>query len=353
MQYQRLGRAAVSALPPAAPSLSILIPALNEAAALPALLADIAGQQHIRCEVIVADGGSSDATLQIARRHRVRLLRTARGRGAQLNAAAAAARAPWLLCLHADSRLTAPDQLARALTLLRAEARQGKAVAGHWPLHFVREAAGHERLFRHLEAKTASNRPGTVNGDQGLLLHRDFFAVLGGFNAALPFFEDQRLAARIFSQGRFVLLPGLLHTSARRFEVEGHSARMALMALIVGADAAGLDDWLSALPALYRQQQEATRLSLAPFLQSLNAHIQSLPPARRRAVWRATGQLLVANGWQLAQALDLAVGSDSGRWLGWFDRHLARVLATPAATVLVARLSEGVITAAAKLKTGF
>lgn len=341
----------MSALRPAAPSLSILIPTLNEAAALPALLADIAGQRRIRCEVIVADGGSSDATPQIARRHRARLLHTPRGRGAQLNAAAAVAQASWLLCLHADSRLTAPDQLASALTLLCAETEKGKAVAGHWPLRFVRADAGHDRLFRHLEAKTASNRPGTVNGDQGLLLHRDFFLALGGFNDTLPFFEDQRIAARIFSQGRFVLLPGLLHTSARRFEVEGHNTRMALMALMVGAEAAGLDDWLGSLPALYRQQQEATQLSLAPFLHSLSAHIQALPLARRRSVWRAAGQLVASNGWQLAQALDVAVDSAHGRWLSWFDRHLARVFATPATALLVARLTEGAIRAGAKLKT--
>lgn len=333
----------------AAPALSILIPTLNEAAALPVLLADIAGQRRIRCEVIIADGGSSDATPQLARRHRARLLRGTRGRGAQLNAAVAAARAPWLLCLHADSRLTAPDQLASALALLRAESKKDQAVAGHWPLRFVREAAGHEWLFRHLEAKTASNRPGTVNGDQGLLLHRDFFAALGGFNDALPFFEDQRLAARIFSQGRFVLLPGMLHTSARRFEAEGHGARLSLMALIVGAEAAGLDDWLRALPGLYRQQQEATQLSLLPFLQSLDAHIQSLPASRRRAVWHAAGQQLAANGWQLAQALDVAVASRPGRWLGWFDRYLADALATPVAAALAARVAEGLIRAAAKL----
>ena len=233
---------------------------------------------------------------------------------------------------------------------MRAESRQGSAVAGHWPLRFKRAEAGHERLFRHLEAKTASNRSGTVNGDQGLLLHRDFLAALGGFNDTLPFFEDQRLAARIFSQGRFVLLPGLLHTSARRFEVEGHSARMALMALIVGAEAAGLDDWLAGLPALYRQQQEATQLSLAPFLHSLNAHIQALPPARRRAVWQAAGQLVAANGWQLAQVLDVAVDSARGRWLSWFDRYLAGALATPIAAVLAAHLTEGAIRLGAKLK---
>jgi len=332
------------------PLLSVLIPTLNEAPGIHALLGDIAGQQHIHCEVIVADGGSSDATLQIAQQHGARVLLAPRGRGAQLNAAAAAAGTAWLLFLHADSRLTGQDQLANALRLLRREARRDKSVAGHWPLHFVRESAGHDHLFRHLQAKAASNRPGTVNGDQGLLLHRDFLAALGGFDETLPFFEDQRLAARIFSQGRFVLLPGVLHTSARRFEVEGHAVRLALMAVIVGADAAGLDDWLRELPALYRQQDEATRLSLFPFLRSLHRHIRALPADRRDAVWRAAGQLIAANSWQLALALDVALTPGRTRFLSWFDRYLAAGFTAPLATRGAAHLTRAIIFAAAKLK---
>lgn len=320
---------------PAAPELSVLIPTLNEASALPSLLADLAAQQGARIEVLVADGGSSDQTTVIAHHHGARLISAPRGRAAQLNAAVAAARAPWLLCLHADSRLTAPDQLASALALMRAEYLNDTCVAGHWPLRFVRTQPGRDLLFRQLQAKSASNRAGTVNGDQGLLIHRQTLAVLGGFDASLPFFEDQRLAAKVFAQGRFVLLPGVLQTSARRFEVEGHAPRLLLMALICGADAAGLNDWLTSLPALYREQAAATELAAAPFVQSLLDHIGRLPTERRTAVWRQAGAFVASNAWQLAQLLDTR-RSDTPVWLSRFDATLARLFATEAATGVIA-----------------
>lgn len=306
-----------------APTLSVVIPTLNEAAVLPALLAQLAAQEGVRCEVIVADGGSSDGSVALAQAAGAVVITAPRGRAAQLNAGVAAARADWLLCLHADSQLDRPDQLARALALMRADASGDQAIAGHWPLRFTRAQPGHARLFRQLEAKSASNRPGTVNGDQGLLIHRAFLCALGGFDASLPFFEDQRLATKIFASGRFLLLPGVLHTSARRFEVEGHGARLLLMALIVGAEAAGLHNWLAALSALYREQREATRLSPQPFIQSLTAHIAGLPHAQQQAVWRAAGSLLAGNAWQLALTLDVQAGT---RTLPHFDRHLAPLL---------------------------
>lgn len=81
------------------------MPVLEEAAGLRATLAALLAQPG-DYEVIVVDGGSHDATCQIAAAHdRVRLLRSARGRGAQMNAGAAAARGDTLLFLHADTRL--------------------------------------------------------------------------------------------------------------------------------------------------------------------------------------------------------------------------------------------------------
>jgi len=312
------------------PPLSVLIPALNEAAALPALLQDLAAQTRVRVEVIVADGGSGDATAAVARRHGATVITAARGRAAQLNAAVATAQGPWLCCLHADSRLPDRDQLAQALACLQREYRPGEIVAGHWPLLFVRSQPGHDALFRQLEAKSASNRPGTVNGDQGLLIHRDTLAALGGFDASLPFFEDQRIASKVFAQGRFLQLPGVLLTSARRFEVEGHAPRLALMALIVGAEAAGLDDWLATLPGLYREQAAASDLRPGPFIENLLEFIARLPEPRRRSVWRKAGRLVASQAWQLALLLDTRQG-DERRWLPRFDAVMAPIFDTRAA----------------------
>jgi glycosyltransferase involved in cell wall biosynthesis len=87
--------------------LSLVIPAYNEARALPATLDALARQRGDR-EIIVVDGGSSDATRDIVRaRPGVRLVQATKGRASQMNAGARAARGDWLLFLHADTALPA------------------------------------------------------------------------------------------------------------------------------------------------------------------------------------------------------------------------------------------------------
>lgn len=304
--------------------LSVIIPTLDEAAALPGLLDDLNRQQGLRLRIVVSDAGSRDRTVALARAAGAQLLAAPRGRAAQMNAAARATRTPWLLFLHADSRLSSRDQLATALAAL-ADAADPQ-LAGHWPLRFARRAPGHDFLFAYMQAKSASNRPGSINGDQGLLIRRQYYEQLGGYDESLPFFEDQRLAAKIFASGRWLLLPGVLETSARRFEAEGHAARYALMALIVGAEAGGLDEFLAALPAIYREQSATAALDLRHFLRALDAAIRALPADRRARLWARVGALLRDNAWQLAQSLDLACGSRS---LALYDRHLAGRLAGP------------------------
>ena len=84
-----------------------------------------------------------------------------------------------------------------------------------------------------MEAKTRSGRPGTVHGDQGLLIHRADFDALGGYREQLPYFEDVYLSDAIFRSARWELLPDALHTSARRFVREGVRQRYALMAVMM------------------------------------------------------------------------------------------------------------------------
>ncbi len=326
----------------AAPELAVVIASLNEAASLPVLLADLQAQIGVRLELIVADGGSSDGSPELAKSLGAKVVVSARGRGLQLNAGAAAASAPWLLFLHADSRIPAPEQLRAALEAMAA-AGDG-LVAGHWPLRFLREQSGHDYFYLYLEGKTASNRPGSINGDQGLLLRREHFCDLGGFDATLPFFEDQRIAARIHQHGRFVLLPGQLLTSARRFEQEGHGPRYALMALIVGMEAAGLKDLMAALPAIYREQSTTQQLALAPFLRAIDAHLSALPKVRQGEVWQQVGKLLLANTWQIPHALDCLQANAAPRWLGRYSQHLEPRLQTAWAQQIARHIGEQVMT---------
>lgn len=322
----------------ARPRLAVIIPTLNEADTLPHLLEDLS-RQSIALELIVADGGSTDATAALAWAAGARWVVAPQGRGAQMNQAARSARARCLLFLHADSRLSSRTQLAEALAALEREGASGDdSVAGHFPLRFDRSQPGHERLFRFMEAKTRTNRIGTINGDQGLLLSKRYFGRLGGFDTRWRFFEDQRIANRIFTTGRWILLPGDLRTSARRFEREGHQRRYALMALMMLMYEAGLERFFAEAPSVYAAQDKMAALRLGRFVRQarrlLGKALVSDP-----AVLRRCGRLLLRNAWQLPLAMDLSMSANgapmtSGSWQSRFERTLAPLLEHPATDIM-------------------
>lgn len=290
--------------------LTVIIPVIDEAGALPGLLADIAAQRGVAIQTVVADGGSRDTSRAIAQAAGAEVVVSRAGRGAQMNAGAAAARGQWLCFLHADSRLTHPDQLADAVARL---AGQTARAAGHFRLRFVRTRRGHTLFFRYLEAKTASNRPGTVNGDQGLVLARGFFDALGGFDTRLAFLEDQRMARAIRARGHWLLLAHPLATSARRFEREGVGARYLLMALIMAMHGAGVGRFFERAPRVYARQADADRLLLMPYFRLLRRLRGECGwRASARVAWRVAG-LALESSWQPFLALDVAIEPLAGR----------------------------------------
>jgi rSAM/selenodomain-associated transferase 2 len=293
--------------------LSVVVPTLNEAGVLPILLDQLARQEGIALEVIVVDGGSMDSTRAVAERAAVRLIAAPRGRGAQMNAGAALARGEALLFLHADSELVATTQLRDSLAALReAMARGGAPVAAHFRLRFARRSLGHRLFYRYLEEKTALNRPGTVNGDQGLLLTREYFRQLGGFDERLPFLEDQRIAAKIFETGRWLILPGRLLTSARRFEAEGAYRRYTLMSLIMGMHAAGADEFFERAPKVYAVQVETGRLRIGAYLALARRVLADAGWRRGWSILFRAGRFTRQNSWQLFFFWDVLLR----RWLG-------------------------------------
>lgn len=321
--------------------LSVVIPTLNEAATLPALLGDLRRQQGIALQVIVADGGSDDGTPQYAAHAGAQVTLAPRGRGAQMNAGSREAVAPWLLFLHADSRVEGATLLREALDALQ-EASRLKPLqqAGHWPLRFARSGAGRERFYRYLEAKSALNREGTINGDQGVLIGAEFFRELGGFDERLAFLEDQRLAAKIFERGQWIVLPGRLATSARRFETEGAYRRYTLMALIMGLHAAGADEFFARARGVYATQAETGRLQLGPQLALLRRVLREAGPRRAaQIVWRASRHAR-QNFWQPFFWCDVALGRERRPLLRFYDRIVRpltdNVLFDALATVLMA-----------------
>ena len=107
------------------PLLSIVIPALDEAGGIQATLRALQPLRARGVQVVLADGGSRDGTPALAAPLVDEVVVGPRGRARQMNAGAAAARAPLLLFLHADTRL--PEQADRLVRDAIVEA--GYAVA--------------------------------------------------------------------------------------------------------------------------------------------------------------------------------------------------------------------------------
>lgn len=205
---------------PPARTVSALVPALNEEAALPDTLARLKAIPEIT-EIIVADGGSTDRTVAVAEAAGGRVVRSAPGRGTQLRAAAAVAAGDVLLLVHADTWL--PPEAGRAL--LRALHDSTVVAGGFW------------KRFRDAPALTAGSRARCwfrlawsrrVLGDQALFVRRADLAAVGGV-PDVPLMEDVLLCERLRARGRLALATATARTSARRFRARGVLATYALM----------------------------------------------------------------------------------------------------------------------------
>ncbi len=202
-------------------TVSVIIPALNEAAGIGATLASVARQSG-RWEVIVVDGGSADGTADAARAAMpdARVMATEPGRARQMNAGATAATGEALFFLHADTRL--PDG---ALDAVRRALAEG-AIAGCFRTTFDvdDEEAAFGRLGRAVmrlwEARLWMRWHRLAFGDRALFVRRPAFDALGGFPDQ-PIFEDLDLVRALRPHGPFVFVDADVVTSARRFQKHG------------------------------------------------------------------------------------------------------------------------------------
>jgi rSAM/selenodomain-associated transferase 2 len=203
------------------PPLSIVIPVLNEAARLPALLASLQPLRARGVEVVVADGGSHDGSDTLARALADTLVAAPRGRARQMNAGAAAAHGTQLLFLHADTTL--PPQ-ADALV---AAALQGGARWGRFDVRIDGRSAWLPVVGAFMNRR--SRWTGIATGDQAIFLERSLFEQLGGFPDQ-PLMEDVELCRRLRQQG---LHPACLRTpvrtSGRRWDERGALRTIGLM----------------------------------------------------------------------------------------------------------------------------
>ena len=194
--------------------ISVVIPVLNEHQSLPGLLRHLLAQPGSH-EIIVADGGSTDGTIEaFAAFHGVKLVTCPRGRGAQMNTGARAAQGDVLLFLHADTRVPA-GALARLEGLLR---RNDSIQAGAFR-HSFAPADWRLRLVsfgNNLRCRLSR----VYFGDQGIFVRRTAFDRAGGF-PEVPILEDVILCERLRRFTRGVLLDETVTTDSRRFLQHG------------------------------------------------------------------------------------------------------------------------------------
>ncbi|HSB72611.1 MAG TPA: TIGR04283 family arsenosugar biosynthesis glycosyltransferase [Candidatus Methylomirabilis sp.] len=200
--------------------LTFIIPVLNEAPnlerLLPRLVADCPG-----AEIIVVDGGSQDASREVARRHGARVLSGRRGRARQMNGGAGAATGDILVFLHADTALPAKAALA-----IEAALEDAEVVGGRFDVRL-----DSRRLLLRLVAALMNLRSrltGIATGDQAIFVRQSVFASLGGY-ADIPLMEDVEFTRRLKRMGRLACLRLSVATSARKWEREGVLRTICLM----------------------------------------------------------------------------------------------------------------------------
>jgi rSAM/selenodomain-associated transferase 2 len=203
--------------------ISIIIPALDEAAIIADTLQALKPLRARGAEVIVVDGGSSDGTAALARAFADRVVGGPRNRGAAMNSGAALASGEAFVFLHADTMLPANADTLIAGALARHPSDRA------WGRFDLRIAAKHPLLT--LVARMINWRSwltGIATGDQAIFVSRQTFRAVGGF-PDWPLMEDIALSRRLKRRGRPLCIATPAVTSARRWEHHGILRTIALM----------------------------------------------------------------------------------------------------------------------------
>ena len=195
---------------PGLEAVSVILPTLNEADRIAGAITSL--RRLGPCEIIVADGGSTDDTLARASGADF-VLSAPRGRAAQMNRGAAHARGDVLVFLHADCELEDGAFEVARRTLARPGVAAGcfrmTVTAGGWGYRMI-DAAATLRV----------RLTGIAYGDQGLFVRRDVFDRIGGF-PAVSFMEDVLVSRALRRIGRVVVAPARVFVSDRRWRKVG------------------------------------------------------------------------------------------------------------------------------------
>ncbi len=211
------------------PTVAVILPVFNEAEHLDKHLSELLAR-HAFDEVIVVDGSSTDASVEIVCKLMTAdttgsqpipyLIQVPRGRARQMHAGAQAASADVLLFLHADATLP-PDAVEHVRSAIRRDYPCGR---------FDVRLSGRHFLFRVIERlmNWRSRVSGIATGDQGLFVRRDVYRMLGGF-APIALMEDIEFSTRLKWVGKPARLRGPVIASSRRWEERGILRTILLM----------------------------------------------------------------------------------------------------------------------------
>ncbi|MBI3783386.1 MAG: TIGR04283 family arsenosugar biosynthesis glycosyltransferase [Deltaproteobacteria bacterium] len=200
-------------------SLSVIVPVLNEAAGLANTLRQ--ARQPGVTEIIVVDGGSSDATLQVANQLADLVLTAPKGRATQMNAGAKRARGDIFLFLHGDTLL--PDGFADAVIDV---CSLPHVIGGRFDLRLEPSSPLLRLTASLINLRSRLSRIAT--GDQAIFARRQAFVALGGF-ATIPLMEDIDFCRRMKRNGRIACLRQQVVTSSRRWLDDGVVRTILLM----------------------------------------------------------------------------------------------------------------------------
>jgi rSAM/selenodomain-associated transferase 2 len=215
------------------PSLSIIVPVLNEGERIAATLDALAPMCALGVEVVVVDGGSRDATIQRARLRADKVMSAPRGRATQMNAGAEKATGDILLFLHVDTLLPSDADH----VLLNGLERSGR-VWGRFDVRIDSKDPLLRTVARMMNLR--SRVTGIATGDQAIFVKRDTFKQVGGF-PPIELMEDIALSKLLKRIGSPLCLRERVVTSARRWEKRGVISTILLMwrlrlAYFFGAD---------------------------------------------------------------------------------------------------------------------
>ncbi len=205
---------------------SIVIPVLDEAAALPRLIRVLSALHPAPAEIVMVDGCSADASVAIGQAAGWRVITSPAGRGIQVNAGVAAAHAPVVCVLHADT--LPPDDMVAVIERVLADPRV--VLAGFTPLITGEKTRWGTSFHNWIKTWYAPLlvRPHLffrgvrlLFGDHAMFFRRADFLSVGGCDPGLPIMEEADLCIKLARLGRIRLVNRVVHTSDRRIVAWG------------------------------------------------------------------------------------------------------------------------------------